>query len=116
MRVFYAVDHIMPEARGGLTTSDNLALSCLICNTHKYEKTHGRDPLTGRQVALFHPRRQNWFRHFAWTPNHLLIYGRTVCGRATVEALKLNNERLVGLRQIWLEIGARPPDWKRNEG
>src|SRR5262245_29074529 len=92
MRVFYAVDHIVPEARGGPTTSDNLALSCLICNTYKYEKTHGRDSVTGRRVALFHPRRQDWFRHFAWSSNHLIIYGRTVCGRATVEALKLNNE------------------------
>ncbi len=28
----HAIDHIVAEKHGGLTTADNLALSCTICN------------------------------------------------------------------------------------
>jgi len=54
----FAVEHIIPRRAGGHTKLDNLALSCLGCNSHKYVKTHARDPETGQQVPLFHPRRQ----------------------------------------------------------
>jgi hypothetical protein len=114
VQVFYEVDHIIPEARGGLTVLENLAFACPICNRFKTAQTHGRDSLTHRRVALFHPRRQNWFRHFAWSSDGLTIYGRTVCGRATVEALRLNNERLVVLRELWLQLNALPPNWERD--
>ena len=109
--VFYEVDHIIPVAQGGPTIKENLALTCAICNRFKSDITHGTDPSTGRRTALYHPRRQNWFRHFAWSSDNLVIYGRTVCGRATVEAIQLNNARLIGLRKIWLRLGALPPNW-----
>ena len=94
------MDHIIPEVRGGQTTSENLALACPFCNRHKREQTRGWDPLTGRRTSLFDPRRQNCFRHFDWASDGLTIYGRTACGRATVEAVKRNNE------------GAALPDWE----
>lgn len=112
--VFYEIDHIVPEARGGQTTQGNLALTCPLCNRYKGAQTYGRDPITKRRVLLFHPRRQDWFRHFAWASDGLTIYGRTLCGRATVAALKLNNERLIRLRSLWLLINASPPNWESN--
>ena len=75
-------------------------------------RTQGRDPVTGRDVPLFHPRRQNWFRHFRWAADQQTIEGRTRSGRASVEALQLNNLNLLRLRTIWLAIGSSPPDWR----
>ena len=52
------IDHITPEARGGRTTIDNLALCCRSCNLHKHVKTEAADPVTGETVPLFNPRTQ----------------------------------------------------------
>jgi hypothetical protein len=112
MNVTFEVDHIFPEKEGGLTVSDNLAFSCPLCNGFKGARTHGRDPMTGRDVPLFHPRRQRWFRHFRWAADQQTLEGRTRSGRATVEALQLNNLHLLRLRTIWLAIGSSPPDWQ----
>jgi 5-methylcytosine-specific restriction endonuclease McrA len=49
------IDHIQPVAKGGSDDDDNLCLACELCNQYKWTKTHGRDPDTGREVALFHP-------------------------------------------------------------
>jgi hypothetical protein len=112
MNVTFEVDHIRPEKAGGLTVSDNLALSCPLCNGFKGARTHGRDPETGRDVPLFHPRQQNWVRHFRWAADQQTIEGRTRSGRATVETLQLNNPNLLRLRTIWLAIGSSPPAWQ----
>ncbi len=102
-------DHILPRAHGGTTTLDNLCLACPSCNGHKQARTHGLDPLTGEAVRLFHPRTQAWRDHFDWSEGGLFIVGRTACGRATVEALRLNHDRLVRARQIWVFAGLWPP-------
>src|SRR2546428_11854400 len=112
MNVTFEVDHILPQKEGGLTVSDNLALSCPLCNGFKGARTRGRDLGTGRDVPLFHPRRQNWFRHFRWAADQQTIEGRTRSGRATVEALQLHNLNLLRLRTVWLAIGSSPPDWQ----
>src|SRR5262249_22621025 len=83
------VDHVIPRSKGGLTTPENLALSCG-CNSYKGDRTYARDPKTGRSVPLFNPRRQRWSRHFAWSEDFLTILGRTASGRATIAALRLN--------------------------
>ena len=54
----FAVEHIVPEALGGVTETANLALSCLGCNSFKGAFVTGRDPTTERDAALFHPRQQ----------------------------------------------------------
>lgn len=112
MNVTFEVDHIVPQTAGGPTQSGNLALSCPLCNGSKGARTHARDPVTGRDVLLFHPRRQNWFRHFRWAGDQQTIEGVTRTGRATVAALRLNNPNLLRLRTIWLAIGSAPPDWQ----
>ena len=112
MNVTFEVDHILPEKEGGLTVSDNLAFSCPLCNGFKGARTRGRDLGTGRDVPLFHPRRQNWFRHFRWAADQQTVEGRTRSGRATVDAFQLNNLHLLRLRTIWLAIGTSPPEWQ----
>ncbi len=50
------VDHLVPEARGGLTIDDNLWLACSDCNAFKGDRVFAVDPLTGEPVPLFNPR------------------------------------------------------------
>ena len=103
------VDHLIPEARGGLTQEDNLWLACSDCNAYKSDRVSALDPLTGDSVPLFNPREHNWQEHFAWTPAGDRIVGRTSIGRATIIALKLNRPLVVRARRLWVRIGVHPP-------
>lgn len=103
------IEHIEPRARGGSNDEENLWLACALCNRSKSDRTHGRDPVTGRRVRLFHPRRQQWKRHFQWSEEGTEIIGRTVCGRATVEVLNMNNDLAVLVRLNWIKAGWHPP-------
>jgi hypothetical protein len=103
------VDHIIPRAHGGLTTADNLCFACSACNGYKQAKTHGRDPENRQAVLLFHPRRQNWREHFAWSQDGTQVIGLTPCGRATIEALHLNHPLVAAARAIWVQTGHHPP-------
>ena len=103
------VEHIVPRSKGGTNEEENLWLACHSCNLFKSDQTHYRDPLTGRRVVLFNPRRQSWKRHFRWNQEGILIIGRTACGRATVVALNLNNLIAVTVRRNWVSAGWHPP-------
>jgi hypothetical protein len=102
-------EHIRPRNAGGRTALDNLAWACPGCNGHKYTKTHAQDPHTGRRVPLFNPRRQRWSRHFAWSEDFTYVVGRTMTGRATVDALHLNRPQLLNLRRLLHAAGEHPP-------
>jgi len=106
----FACEHVWPRAHGAGDTLSELAWACPACNSHKYTKTHARDPQTGRAVLLFNPRRQRWSQHFTWSKDSLLVIGRTAVGRATVEALHLNRPELLNLRRALQAIGEHPPD------
>ncbi len=106
----FAVEHIIPEVRGGATETANLALSCLGCNSFKGVFVTGRDPASEREVPLFHPRQQRWAAHFAWSPDTTEIIGITAAGRATVVRLRLNRPGLVNLRAALRHFGVHPPD------
>jgi hypothetical protein len=103
------IEHIIPTARGGPDTEDNLWLGCRLCNNYKGAQVDALDPDTGRRVRLFNPRRQRWSEHFAWSEDGTRILGRTPCGRATVLALQLNNIIAVTVRQAWVAAGWHPP-------
>ena len=103
------IDHIQPVAKGGSDDDANLCLACELCNQYKWVKTHGRDPDTGQEVALFHPRRQRWSDHFAWRVEGAEIIGLTACGRATVSVISLNNQLAVIVRRNWIKAGWHPP-------
>ncbi len=105
----FAVEHIIPEVRGGATEEANLALSCLGCNSVKGAFVTGHDPVTERDVPLFHPRQQRWMAHFAWTPDTTEMLGLTATGRATVVRLQLNRFGLVNLRAALRQFGVHPP-------
>jgi hypothetical protein len=88
---------------------DNLWLACHRCNEFKGDRTTAVDPQTGETVALFNPRTQRWAAHFGWSMDGVYIVGLTPCGRATVEALRLNNTHVVEARGFWILAGLHPP-------
>jgi 5-methylcytosine-specific restriction endonuclease McrA len=104
------IEHIIPQALGGTDDEENLWLACRLCNSYKGVQIHAKDPVTGTIVALFNPRKQNWSEHFTWTENGAYIVGITPCGRATIEALQLNNKIAVAVRQAWVSAGWHPPE------
>lgn len=103
------LDHLIPEALGGLTEEDNLWLDCSLCNDCKSGRIAALDPETGDMVRLFNPRHQVWSEHFRWTPEGDRILGFTATGRATVAALRMNRPALVRARQLWVQVGWHPP-------
>lgn len=105
----FHIEHIFPETFGGKTKLDNLALSCARCNLNKGTRTRFRDPVSGRIVELFNPRRQVWSRHFRWSSDGTRILGRTRSGRATVIALRMNHPAIVLSRAVWSKMGIHPP-------
>jgi len=62
------------------------------------------------RVRLFHPRRQHWERQFVWNQTGTRILGTTATGRATVAALRMNNELIVPLRELWTLLHLHPQD------
>jgi hypothetical protein len=106
----FSVEHILPRSQGGKPVPENLALSCQGCNNHKYAKTAGIDPISGSSVPLFHPRQHQWRQHFTWNEDSSRVIGLTPIGRATVEALQLNREGLVNLRQLLFAVGQHPQE------
>jgi len=103
------IDHVFPRALGGSDDIENLCAACYRCNEYKGVKTHALDPLTGDLVPLFNPRTQLWREHFAWANGGTHIIGLTPTGRATVIALRLNNEYVVEARALWIPREWHPP-------
>ncbi|MGP1382454.1 MAG: HNH endonuclease [Thainema sp.] len=103
------IDHIQPQAEGGSDNPDNLAAACYRCNEFKGAKTFSVDPATNQLAKLFNPRTQQWSDHFAWINGGTHIAGNTQSGRATVIALRLNNDQIVSARTLWITVGWHPP-------
>ena len=89
-------EHIIAKQHGGSEELDNLALACHLCNLRKGPNLTGIDPVTGRLVPLFHPRRNRWADHFRF--RSVPIEGITPVGRATVQVLGMNDARRLELR------------------
>jgi hypothetical protein len=105
----FEVDHIIPRALDGATEAANLCYACPVCNNAKRSQIIARDPRTGRRTRLFDPRRQRWGDHFRWSSDGGRIVGKTMTGRATVQALEMNRPRIVHVRLLWAAIGLHPP-------
>ena len=110
------IDHLWPEALGGATARENLWLACPRCNDFKGDRVEAFDPVSGESAPLFNPRTQRWTEYFSWSASGERILGRTPIGRATVEALRLNNEFILVARQFWVEAGRWPPSDDLDDG
>ena len=105
-RLPFQIDHIIARQHGGDDAAENLALSCLACNTHKGPNIAGVDPATGEIVRLFNPRRDKWREHFRWAGPELA--GQTQEGRATVVVLAINLPHRAVLRESLMAEGVYP--------
>lgn len=101
----FEVEHITPQARGGTSTDDNLALACRSCNLYKSAYVRAIDSLTQREVGIFNPRRDAWGEHFSLGEETGEIEGLTEVGRATVTRLRINSAAQVAARKQWLRLG-----------
>jgi hypothetical protein len=104
------VDHVIPLTKGGVDTLDNLALACFHCNRRKSDRLTVLDTFIGTEIPLFNPRRNIWSEHFIWSTDGLFIIGLTPVGLATVEALRLNRERVINIRAADVAVGRHPPE------
>jgi hypothetical protein len=104
----FNIEHIIPLLHGGAESDDNLAYSCGGCNANKHFHVSGVDPVTIENIPLFHPRKDKWEKHLAWSEDLSMLVGLTAIGRASIELLKLNRIGLVNLRKALLAVGAHP--------
>lgn len=99
----HEIDHIIPRKHGGPTNSENLALSCALCNKRKGSDLTSYDPATSKIIALYHPRRDNWHDHFQLS--NALFLPLTPTGRVTIHLLQLNNPSRIEERILLIEAG-----------
>jgi hypothetical protein len=102
----FHIEHIIPQCKGGRSSSENLALACPGCNLRKAGKVAAIDPATGEEVQIFHPNRQVWMEHFRLSGYQ--IEGLSEVGRATVATLNLNHPRRQRIRQVEEAFGLYP--------
>jgi len=103
----FHIDHIVPVTDGGETTLQNLALACVSCSLRKGARRFAIDPETGREAGLFHPRHDEWQRHFRW--DGVRVVGLTETGRATIAGLQLNRPLALAIRQEESHRDRHPP-------
>ncbi len=106
----FEVEHIVPRSKGGATIFENICLACPTCNRYKSDRTTAIDPRTLKEVALFHPHRDAWSKHFAWNDAATELVAQTPTGRATIAALRMNREQLIRVRSMWVAMDEHPPN------
>src|SRR5262245_51144811 len=87
----FHLEHIIPSARGGPSTPENLALACPGSHLHNSNRMEAIGPETRNAVRLFNSRTDFWAEHFGWEGYRVI--GQTAIGRATAAALDMNHPR-----------------------
>jgi len=103
------IEHIYPTSKGGNSEKENLCLACRQCNLHKSSRIFGFDVVSGKKAKIFNPNKQKWTENFTWSKDKTEIIGKTLCGRATIYALKMNDELQTNARKVWKLTGLFPP-------
>ena len=101
----FEVEHITPQASGGESSPDNLALSCRSCNLYKSDAVAAFDEQSQSTVRLFHPRRDDWREHFTIDVETSEVQGLSDIGRATILRLRINSAAQVAARMQWFKLG-----------
>lgn len=106
---YFSIEHVIPSTKAGSDELENLAYSCLACNSHKFTAVLALDPLSGLEAPLYNPRLDIWNEHFRWSGDCSELIGISATGRATIERLHLNRINVVNLRLLLTPIGKHPP-------
>ena len=108
----FEFEHIQPRAAGGETVYENLCFACPSCNRHKGDRQSALDPDSGERVPFFHPQKQSWTDHLAWSEDGSNIIGLTAIGQTTIAALQMNRPALIRLRGMWVKLDEHPPTFE----
>ncbi len=95
------IDHLIPEALGGVTEEKTSGLPVRSATTTRATESLPLTPPRARSFAC---------------SIRAVIEGLTPTGRATVIALHLNRPVLVRARQAWVKVGWHPPRDSTPEG
>lgn len=98
-------DHICSMKHGGLTTAENLAYACFLCNRYKGSDI-GSVGIDGTFVAFFNPRTNLWQAHF--TLRGPVIVPLTETGRVTARLLRFNAADRIEIRSDLQARGRYP--------
>ncbi|MGH9938388.1 MAG: hypothetical protein ACREAM_19275 [Blastocatellia bacterium] len=60
-------------------------------------------------AALYHPRKDDWHKHFTWNADYTLLVGLTPTGHVTIKELDLNRDGVLNLRRAMSLEGQHPP-------
>ena len=101
--ISFPIDHIIAEKHGGETKSENLALSCPLCNRYKGSDIASIDPKTRQLSAFYNPRKDKWIEHFSLTDAALLPLSSK--GRVTEKILRLNQPERIKERRLFAQAG-----------
>jgi HNH endonuclease len=104
------MEHTLPKSLGGADDRENLVAACYRCNEFKGARIEALDSETQKMAPLFNPWRHFWSEHFVWENGGTHLRGLRSIGRATVVALRLNNDYAVRARMIWIEFSWHPPN------
>lgn len=99
-------DHIISLKHGGPTQLNNLAYSCVICNTNKGSDVGSVDLPTQVFTRFFNPRTDRWEDHFELSGAEIL--SKTDIGKATVKIFQFNTPERIARRTLLLAIGRYP--------
>ena len=103
----FHVDHVIPVSAGGQTIPENLALACVSCSLRKAARQMIFDLESHDQVPIFNPRQDSWQKHFRW--QGVRVIGLTAIRRATIDALDLNRELILSIREVEMLFQRHPP-------
>ena len=102
----FHIDHVVPQAAGGPTEADNLALACVSCSLRKWARQTAPDPDSLAEVPLFNPRTQRWTDHFRWDGPR--VVGLNPTGRATAFTLAMHRPAILAIRIDEADRGRHP--------
>lgn len=104
----FEVEHIIPLSRKGADSEENLALACRSCNLRKGNRISAIDTNSNTDVRFFHPRKDEWDKHFQPDTVSGKINGKTSIGEVTVDSLEMNSQQQITARQLWIRLRLFP--------
>jgi hypothetical protein len=102
----HQIEHIISLKHGGSSEPENLAFSCVFCNSNKGSDIGSIVESRGELVRFFNPRMDRWSEHFRLDGG--MIVALTDIGTVTVRILKLNADERVMEREVLISRGLYP--------
>ena len=99
----FPIDHFIARQHDSPTALENLALSCVRCNSYKGPNIAGLIPDSQELTRLYHPRKDNWDAHFKFQGPEIL--GISDIGSTTIKLLRMNQADYIALRKSLIAEG-----------